>query len=132
MSPVGAIVPSVLEILEFPAARELVAEHAAGPLGAARVRSRTPSTDVHEIRSALAQTAELTALLLTDDSIRAEPVPDLTDALALLAVPGSVLEGPALFDAAAALAAARGVAAELKRLAPQAPRTAALAVPLPP
>ena len=132
MSPVGAIVPSVLEILEFPAARELVAEHAAGPLGAARVRSRTPSTDVHQIRSALAQAAELAALLLTDDSIRAEPVPDLTDALALLAVPGSVLEGAALFDAAAALAAARRVAAELKRLAPQAPRTAALARPLPP
>jgi DNA mismatch repair protein MutS2 len=132
MSPVGAIVPSVLELLEFPAARERVSEHAAGPLGAARVRSRTPSTGVHEIRAALAQTAELAARLLTDDSIRAEPVPDLTDALALLAVPGSVLEGRALFDVAATLAAARLVAAELKRLSQDAPRTAALAVPLPP
>ena len=51
--------------------------------------------------------AELAALIITDDSLRAEPVPDLTETLALLRVPGSVLEGPALARFAVALAAAQ-------------------------
>src|SRR5205807_605970 len=86
----GGAAPSVLETLEFPAALERVAAHAAGPLGAARVRSRTPATDPDAVRGALAQVAELAALLLTDDAIRAEPVPDIGPALELLAVPGGV------------------------------------------
>src|SRR5206468_773926 len=78
---------------EFPAALERVAAHAAGPLGAARVRGRTPATDPEPVRAALAQVAELAALLLHDDAIRAEPVPDIEPALELLAVAGSALEG---------------------------------------
>ena len=128
----GGVAPSVLETLEFPAALERVAAHAAGPLGAERVTSRAPDTDPESIRAALAQVAELAALLLTDDAIRAEPVPDIAPQLALLAVPGSVLEGPALAALGRALAAGRGVAAELKRLAPDAPRTARLRVDPPP
>src|SRR6059036_426508 len=96
MSFEGGVAPSVLETLEFPAALERVAAHAAGPLGAARVTRRTPATDPAAIRAALAQVAELAALLLTDDAIRAEPVPDITAALELLGVPGSALEGAAL------------------------------------
>src|SRR5205809_70592 len=92
----GGAAPSVLETLEFPVALERVAAHAAGPLGAARVRSRTPATDPAAVRDALAQVAELAALLLTDDAIRAEPVPDIDATLELLAVPGGVLEGSAL------------------------------------
>src|SRR5207247_793911 len=92
----GGAAPSVLETLEFPAALERVAAHAAGPLGAARVRSRTPATDPAAVRDALAQVAELAALLLTDDAIRAEPVPDIDATLELLAVPGGVLEGSSL------------------------------------
>jgi DNA mismatch repair protein MutS2 len=122
----------VLETLEFPSALARVAAHAAGPLGAERVTSRMPATDPASIRAALAQVAELAALLLSDDAIRAEPVPDIAPALALLAVPGSVLEGPALAELGRALAAARHVAAELKRLAPDAPRTAQLRVDPPP
>ena len=128
MSAGGGVAPSVLETLEFPAALERVAAHAAGPLGRARVASRTPATDPAAIRAALAQVAELAALLLADDAIRAEPVPDVAPALALLAVPGSVLEGPALAELGRALAAARSVAAELKRLSADAPRTARLRV----
>jgi len=109
-----------------------VAAHAAGPLGAARVMSRTPSTDAATIRAALAQVAELAALLLTDDGIRAEPVADISPTLELLGVPGSALEGPALADLTVALAAARVTAADLKRLAEGAPRTAALRVEPPP
>ncbi|HEX9837394.1 MAG TPA: hypothetical protein VGB90_11100 [Alphaproteobacteria bacterium] len=125
----------MLETLEFPAALARVAAHAAGPLGAARVMSRTPafgSTGPAAIRAALAQVAELAALLLTDDGIRAEPVADITATLELLGVAGSALEGPALAAVTLALAAARVTAADLKRLAEAAPRTAALRVDPPP
>ena len=132
MSFEGGVAPSVLETLEFPAALERVAAHAAGPLGAARVKGRTPATDPAAIRAALAQVAELAALLLTDDTIRAEPVPDLAPALELLQVAGSALEGAALAGLGRGLAAARVVAADLGRLADRAPRTAALRVDPPP
>ncbi len=132
MSVGGGAAPSVLETLEFRAALERVAAHAVGPLGAASVRGRTPATDAGAVRGALAQVAELAALILADDSIRAEPVPDIGPSLELLAVPGSALEGPALADVGRALAAARVVAGDLGRLASDAPRTAALRVPLPP
>ena len=128
----GGVAPSVLETLEFPAALERVAAHAAGSLGAARVTRRSPATDPDAIRAALAQVAELAALLLTDDGIRAEPVPDIGAALELLGVPGSALEGAALAQLGRALAAARVVAGDLARLRADAPRTAALRVDPPP
>jgi len=109
-----------------------VAAHAVGPLGAARVQSRTPATDPGTIRAALAQVAELAALLITDDGIRAEPVADIAPTLELLGVPGSALEGTALSELTVALAAARVTAGDLKRLADAAPRTAALRVEPPP
>jgi len=111
-----------------------VAEHAAGALGAARVAARRPEHDPASIRAALAQVAELAALLITDDSIRAEPVPDITQSLELLDVPGSALEAPALAELTVALAAMRVVAADLKRLATthDARRTASLRVDPPP
>ncbi|HVH68562.1 MAG TPA: Smr/MutS family protein [Gemmatimonadales bacterium] len=125
--------PTVLQTLEFPAALERVAAHAVGPLGAARVRQRTPAADPAVVSTALAQVAELASLLLRDDAIRAEPVPDIAAALELLGVPGSALEGPALAELGRALAAARVVAGDLARLAAEAPRTAALRVdPVPP
>src|SRR5216117_1815177 len=132
MSVAGGVAPSVSDTLEFPAALERVAAHAAGALGAARVTRRTPATDPAAIRAALAQVAELAALLLTDDAIRAEPVPDITAALELLGVPGSALEGTALARLGGALAAARIVAGDLARLAADAPRSAALRVDPPP
>jgi len=132
MSVAGGVASSVLDTLEFPAALERVAAHAAGPLGAARVRARAPASDPEVIRAALAQVAELAALLLHDDAIRAEPVPDIAPALELLAVPGSALEGLQFATLARALAACRVTAAELARLAGDAPRTAALRVDPPP
>ncbi|MGE5760808.1 MAG: endonuclease MutS2 [Gemmatimonadota bacterium] len=132
MTAGGGIPPAVLVTLEFPAALERVAAFAAGPLGAARVRERTPGADPDTIRDQLAQVAELAALLITDGTLRAEPVPDLSDTLALLRVPGSALEGPALAGLAVALAAAQTVGSLLARLERDAPRTASLRVPLPP
>src|SRR5438034_97032 len=132
MSVAGGVAPSVLDTLEFPAALERVAAHAAGPLGAARVRARAPATDPEPIAAALAQVAELAALLLHDDAISAEPVPDIGPALELLAVPGSALEGLQLAALGQALGAARLTAATLVRIARDAPRTAALRVEPPP
>jgi DNA mismatch repair protein MutS2 len=132
MTAGGGIPPAVLETLEFPAALERVAAFAAGPLGAARVRERTPGADAETIRAHLAQVAELAALLITDDSLRAEPVPDLAGTLSLLRVPGSALEGAALAGLAVALAAVQTVGSLLGRLERDAPRTASLRVPLPP
>jgi DNA mismatch repair protein MutS2 len=126
------VAPAVLETLEFPAALERVAAHAVGPLGAARVRRRVPAVDPDAIGAALAQVAELAAQVLRDDAIRAEAVPDLAAALDLLFVPGSALEGPQLVLVRQALAAARVTAADLTRLAVEAPRTAALRVDPPP
>ena len=128
----GLIDRAVFETLEFSAALERVAAHAAGPLGAARVTGRSPATDADAIRAALAQVAELAALLLSDDAIRAEPVPDVAAALELLGVSGSALEGAGLAQLGRALAAARVVAGHLGRLAAAAPRTAALRVDPPP
>jgi len=105
-----------------------VAQHAAGPLGAARIAARLPDTNAASIRDALAQVAELAALLITDESIRAEPVPDIAPSLELLTVEGSALEALAMAELTVALAAMRVVASELKRLSDRAPRTAHLRV----
>lgn len=129
MSAGGGIPTAVLETLEFPSALDLVAAHAAGPLGATRVRGRVPLLDPAAIRDSLAQVAELAARLLVDDSLRAEPVPDLTDTLAVLRIPGSVLESIALAELGTTLAAVRTVGAMLGRLERDAPRTAALRTP---
>ena len=111
-----------------------VAQHAAGPLGAARVAARGPATDATSIRDALAQVAELAALLITDDTIRAEAVADITKSLELLAVPGSALEAPAFAELTVALVAMRVTATDLKRLGTthDARRTIALRVDPPP
>ncbi|HEX4622016.1 MAG TPA: hypothetical protein VH208_10660, partial [Myxococcaceae bacterium] len=132
MTHPGGITPSVLDTLEFHTALGRVAEHAQGPLGAARVASRRPSLEAALIREMLAQVAELAGQLITDESIRAEAVPDVTPALELLMVEGSALEPAALLDLLALVTASRAVGTELKRLEHLAPRTAALRVdPLP-
>jgi len=132
MTARGGIPPSVLETLEFPAALERVAAHAAGALGALRVRSRTPSTAGPEIQAALARVSELAAQMIADDTLQAVPVPDLTDILATLRVPGSALEGPPLVQVADTLSAIRLTATELARLERLAPRTAGLRADPPP
>src|SRR5438477_12473560 len=102
--------------LDSPQALARVAAPAAGPMCAARTTARLPDTDAVSIRDALAQVAELAALLITDETIQAEPVPDIAQSLELLDVPGSVLEALQLSELAVALAAMRVVAADLKRL----------------
>ena len=118
--------------LEWQHVLEQVAAFAAGPLGAARVLSRGPSTDVAWIREELAGVGELLALLRRGDALRAEPVPDVLQALARLRIEGSVLEPLELRDVFRLLRAARIVVTELRRIEDEAPRAAGLRVELPP
>ncbi len=128
--PSGAVADA-LETIEFPAVLELVAAHAAGPLGAARVRARTPVADVEWIRDELALAGEVAALFRRGDELVAEPVRDVGPALARLRIEGSVLDGVELAGIRLLLVAARRVRDDLRRVAEVAPRAAALAVELP-
>src|SRR5438270_548305 len=103
--------------------RELELNHPASDEETAEVlrrgiKRRREAVEVYEKagRADRAQVAELAALLITDDSIRAEPVPDITPTLELLTVPGSALEATALAELTVALGAMRVTAADLKRL----------------
>ena len=124
-------IAAALGDLEFDEVLAAVAGHAAGSLGAARVRERRPSSGLEWIREELALVGEVAAVFRRGDRLVAEPVPDLSRALARLRIEGSVLELPELRDLRVVLSAARLVDGELRRVAEQAPRAAALAVPLP-
>ena len=124
-------VAAALEVLEFHRVLDLVAAHAAGPLGAARVRSRRPSADFPWIQGELALVAELLGCYADGIDLDVPAVPELALVLARLRVEGSVLEGTELVAVRRTLTAARAAAAELRRIAPVAPTVGALLVPLP-
>jgi DNA mismatch repair protein MutS2 len=120
-----------LETIELDAVLDRVAEHAAGPLGAARVRARRPTGDLEWIRAELARVGEVAGLFRRRDGLLAEPLPDVSAALGRLRIEGSVLEGAELAGIHRALTATRAVHADLTRVAPLAPRAAELLRPLP-
>ncbi len=120
-----------LDTIELPAVLEIVAGHAAGALGAERVRTRRPTADLAWIHQELARVGEIATLFRQGDGLLAEPVPDVRQALARLRVEGSVLEGAELLGVGRVLGAGRAVHADLTRVAPQAPRSAGLLCPLP-
>jgi DNA mismatch repair protein MutS2 len=120
-----------LETIEFAQVIELVAGHAVGPLGAARVRERGPSDDAGWISGELARVGEVAGLFRRGDMLLAEPIPDVGRALARLRIEGSVLDGVELAALHRVLVAARLVEADLRRVADTAPLAAALARPLP-
>ncbi len=115
-----------LETLEFAPVVELVAAHAVGPLGRARVLARRPSSDLAWIGVELARVGEVAGLFRRADALLAEPIPDVTRALGRLRVEGSVLEGHELAALHRVLVAARQVHADLRRVSEEAPLTAAL------
>lgn len=127
--PVAA--ESVFATLEFHAALDVVAGHAAGPLGADRVRARRPVADLAVVRADLAVVAEGAALLGQGDGPEIVPVPELTRTLDRLRIEGSVLDGTDCVAARLTLGAARHVARELRQVAAKAPGLAALEVPVP-
>jgi DNA mismatch repair protein MutS2 len=120
-----------LETIEFGPVVELVAAHAVGPMGAARVRARRPTDDEDWIRAELARVGEVAGVFRRGDALLAEPIPDVTRALARLRIEGSVLEGVELAALYRVLVAARQVHADLRRVEETAPLAAALASPLP-
>ena len=130
-SPFDPGFADALLVLEFGGVLELVAAHAAGPLGADRVRQRRPSRDPQVIQADLHPVAELLALFDTPDDLEVSPVPPLASVLARLRLEGSVLEGVELLAVRQTLAAGRAVASELKRIASLAPLTAQLLAPVP-
>lgn len=127
--PVAA--EAVFATLEFHAALDVVAGHAAGPLGADRVRARRPAADLAVVQADLAVVAEGAALLGQGDGPEIVPVPELTRTLDRLRIEGSVLDGIDCVAARLTLGAARHVARELRQVAAKAPGLAGLEVPVP-
>ncbi|HKV76445.1 MAG TPA: Smr/MutS family protein [Gemmatimonadales bacterium] len=117
--------------LEFDAVLGQVAQLAAGPAGAARIRSRRPSGALAWIREELADVEELRRLVLDRRAPSPGAVPDLATTLARLRIEGSVLEGSALVEVRRLLGTARSLVTELTALAEEAPRAAGLRRPLP-
>lgn len=137
-SPSGDGTPSLLDpatsadaldAIEFGAALAVVAEHAAGPLGAAALRARRPSDDAGWIRFELAYVGELLALLRRGEGVVVTPVPEVRGALGRLRVEGSVLELGDLVAIRQTIAAGRAIGQELERVAESCPRVAILRVP---
>ena len=124
-------VEDALETIEFGAVLERVAVYAVGPLGARRIRSRRPTDNVSWIGEELARAGEVAALFRRGDGLLAEPIPDVTRAVGRLRIEGSVLEGGELAALHRLLGAARVIHADLVRVADLAPRSSALARPLP-
>ncbi len=122
---------AALEVLEFDRVLDLVAGHAAGELGAERVRARRPSADRDWIEGELAPVAELLSFFGRGGVVDAFPVPSLRGVIGRLRLEGSVLEGHELAAIHRTLAAARDAAGELKRIAEEAPRAALLRAPVP-
>lgn len=128
----GGFSESALAAIEFPAALDLVAQHAVSLQGAARIRSLRPQTDPILVRHELDRVAQYLARFEAGDDVRAEAFPDVGPALARLKLEGAVLEGSELAALGAVLAAARTVHGRLARLGRPAPLVAALAVEPPP
>ena len=123
---------SALAAIEYPAALELVAQHAVSPLGADRIRGLRPQADPWLVARELERVGQCMERLEAGDDVRPEPFPDLGAALGRLRLEGAVLEGPELAAVGAALAAARAVHGRLVAVARTAPLVAALAVEPPP
>ena len=96
-----------LAVLELPAVLELVAQRASSTLGASRVRALAPVNDRRWLESEHARVAAMRALAFGETSWQPEPVPDLTEPLARLRLPGSAWTGPQLLDGAVLLRSSR-------------------------
>jgi DNA mismatch repair protein MutS2 len=121
-----AMSADALAALEFDHVLDVIAERAAGPIGAAAIRRRLPSRDILWIRHELALIGELLALLGRGESVDVQSVPELRAALGRLRIEGSVLEVPELGAIRTTLIAGRAVAGELERQSESCPLLAQL------
>jgi DNA mismatch repair protein MutS2 len=122
---------AALDQIEFRDALEVVAKHAVSDGGAARVLARRPVADRSYIEGELALVAAMLRLFQEGDRFRPAAVSDVSEALGELAVPGSVLDGPALIGIAQAVSAMREVESEVRRVADEEPLLGTLAQPVP-
>lgn len=126
-----ALTRDALDTVELAAVLGLVAHYAAGELAGTRLRARGPATDPVWIRAELARVGEVAALFRRGDALAAEPVPDVTRALARLRIDGSVLDGIELARIRVVISAARVVRDDLLRVKETAPLAQALLAELP-
>jgi len=96
-----------LGVLELPRVLELVAQRATSSLGAARIRSASPSPDRSWVEREQTRVVAVRALLTSDDPWSPEPIPDLTSALARLRIEGTSWSGLELLSGALLLASSR-------------------------
>src|SRR5215212_529645 len=88
------------DVLQFPEALSVVAQHASSPLGAAAVRSLQPSDVFALVRDELQRVDQMSAFLLRAEDWTVPQLPDARIALRRLAIGGSVLDAPELRDLA--------------------------------
>jgi DNA mismatch repair protein MutS2 len=105
---------SALRALEFDRIVEAVRRFALTPPGAARLARLTPASDAHEVRSALAATAE-TVRFLHDNQIALRAPSDLDDIVTSLSVEGRALEAGHLIALSGFLASIDSTAAAIRR-----------------
>ncbi|HWV58969.1 MAG TPA: hypothetical protein VNZ57_16060, partial [Longimicrobiales bacterium] len=98
-----------LRVIEFPQALERVAGYAAGPLGAAAVRSLEPSDSPAIVVPELRRVDQAMRLCTGEPEWAAPAVPDVREPLRALAVAGSVLDAGALRKLAVLMATSRSV-----------------------
>ena len=96
-----------LGVLQFPETLDMVARFASSQQGAEAVRALAPSVDLGWIRPELQRVDEMRSLLDADGRWGMPVVPDVAQALARLAIPGSVLEAGSLRGMAVLLASGR-------------------------
>ncbi len=98
-----------LQVLQYPAAVELVARFASSSLGADAVRALHPSDSLPWVNEELHRVDQMVGFLLRAHDWFVPAIPDLRAALQRLAVEGSVWDGPTLNHAADLMRGARSV-----------------------
>ncbi|HEX5438602.1 MAG TPA: endonuclease MutS2 [Gemmatimonadaceae bacterium] len=96
-----------LAVLAFPDVLDLVAQRASSELGAARVRTLSPSTGRAWIRAEHGRVAAMRTLVAGDDGWRPEPIPDIGQPLSRLRVAGSRWSAAELLGGAQLLRSSR-------------------------
>lgn len=97
-----------LDVLQFPEALAVVAEHASSALGADAVRTLAPSDSLAVVSDELRRVDQMSSFLFRAQDWNMPPLPDVRAALRRLGVDGSVLDAAELRDIAILL---RGSAA---------------------
>ena len=123
---------SALAAIEFPAALDLVAQHAISHLGAERVRGLRPLADPWLVGHELERVGQFMERREAGEDLAPEAFPDVGGALGRLGLEGAVLEGAELAAVGAVLTAARTVRGRLAKVERTAPLVAALGVEPPP